>query len=140
MALAFAVLWPIVFGVYIEPRLLPAPNDNDSPSPPFVPAAVTISPGIVLTGNGVAYWNVTPCKAGTAAPGSTWLCAISLYDKVGLVSVDSAQVSGAAEVSVSPPLPTGATRGQTLGIGIVISVPPSGVSSIAPQFIIDSHT
>jgi hypothetical protein len=150
-AIVVAVVWPVAFAVYLGPRFdhepkITIPPDNDSPPPPFVPAAVNLTPSEVLTGTAAGGWYVVFCGSGSAAPGSTWICAFTMkYNSTNpncysVVTIDQVKLSGGSEASLTPSTPQTVCYGGTIGFAVGVSVPSIGVTTLAFSVIIDSHT
>jgi hypothetical protein len=149
--LAISIVWPVVFGVLITPRLdhdpkVVFPSDPDpyyplnNTAPPY---NVAISPSAVLTGTASGVWNVSFCAAGSGHSGSGWLCAFSMRDvEPGYFppcrTVDAIQVSGAGTGSLTPSLPQTVCQGGTVGFALTINVPTTSGPTLSPIVVIDS--
>ncbi|MFI5417537.1 MAG: hypothetical protein ACHQ2Y_01380 [Candidatus Lutacidiplasmatales archaeon] len=159
IALTVALVWPVVFGIYIAPKYdhelkvnFPPDLDPDNDSTlRATPASVSVGTGYSLTGTGAQYWGVGFCAPGNASPGSTWVCTFSMQNfeacttgffgtSCPSATIDQIQTVGANQTSLIPSLPQSVVGGgNSITFVLEIAVPSSGESSISLHAVIDSH-
>jgi hypothetical protein len=150
VGIAIAVVWPAVFGVYIDPRFdhntkVTIPPENETTIPGVTPAAVNMSATAILTGTAAADWNLSFCAPATRAPNTNWTCAFTLreidapqYYCQQPKTIDTVTVSGAIKAWLIPAAPVEVCLGASVGFAVGIEVPTDGTTTLDVQVIIDS--